>query len=467
MTDPVSEYLDQNRDVVFNRLYELLKAESVSTDPAYKPEMKKARSILTDRLSVFGFDHVQELEEGGHPALYADWLHAPGRPTILVYGHYDVQPPDPLDAWNSPPFEPTLREGRLYARGVSDDKAPLSIALETLAAFLKVDGQIPFNVKLLIEGEEELGSATLAQIIDRNKDLLIADAVLSADGARWRTDLPSVNVGSRGNGGLEFTITTASKDLHSGRFGGAVPNAAHVISRIIAELHSDTGEVNVAGFYDGIDEPSLELRNGIQNLPFDEDEFYRQMGSSPSEAGGYSTLERMWIRPTLEVNGLYSGYTGQGGKTVIPCTATAKITSRMVPGQNPDHVRDCIVAHLQKHCPAETMIDINLNRGWVAAYEVPSNHPLLLAAEKTVLETTGIKPERVRVGATLPLSDIINRGLGIDTVMFSFSTADEDFHAPNEFFRMSSLDEGFSAWVRIVRLIGKQTAHDYNRARNG
>lgn len=460
MTDPVLARLATDRPAILERLGDLLRAPSVSTDPAYAEGMAAARAILMARLSAAGFDGVRLLEAGGHPAVYAEWTEAPGKPTLLIYGHYDVQPPDPLELWASPAFEPTVRDGRLYARGASDDKGPSSIALETLAAFLAVEGRLPVNVKLLLEGEEEVGSATLGAILDANRDLLAADAVLSADGGRWRADLPSIAVGSRGIAALEFSVTTAVKDLHSGRYGGTVPNALHVAARLIAGLHHADGSPAVEGFLDGVEEPSPAERSGLAAIPFDDERYYADLGTAAAGEPGYGTLERLWYRPTIDANGLWGGYTGSGGKTVIPNTAHAKLSMRLVPGQDPAAVTAAVARHLRRHCPPGAVIAIREGHP-SAAYLVPGDHPLLTAAEAALAETAGRPPLRVRNGATLPLSDIVRGRLGIDTVMFSFSTADEDFHAPNEFIRLSAFDDGFAAWVALLRRLGNQSPADY------
>lgn len=455
-SDPVLDRLAGERPAILARLGELVAARSVSTDPAYSDGMAAARSILLARLSAAGFANVGLLEAGGHPAVYGEWLGAPGRPTLLVYGHYDVQPPDPVELWKSPPFEATERDGRLYGRGISDDKGPSSIAIETLAAFLAVEGRLPVNIKILLEGEEEIGSATLGAILETHRDRLTADAVLSADGGRWRADLPSIAVGSRGIAALEFTVTTAVKDLHSGRYGGTVPNALHVAARLIAGLHRPDGSPAVAGFLTGVAEPSDQERRALAAIPFDDPRYYADLGTVPAGEPGYGTLERLWYRPTIDANGLWGGYTGAGGKTVIPNLAHAKLSMRLVPGQDPAAVTQAVVRHLEVHCPPGANVTVRAGHP-SAAYLVPGDHPLLLAAEAALQATTGQAPLRVRNGATLPLSDIVRAGLGIDTVMFSFSTADEDFHAPNEFIRLSAFDDGFAAWVAILRLLGDTT----------
>jgi len=450
-TDKVLQYCLDNKPALLANLDTYVKCQSVSTDPSYESGMEDARAWLEHYLSNQGFDDIQRLDAGGHSSVFAQWMHAPGMPTLLIYGHYDVQPPDPLDAWHSPPFETSLRDSRIYARGVSDDKGPSLIALEVLSAYLKIEGRLPVNIKILLEGEEETGSPSLPGILQNNRELLRADAVLSADGARWRADLPALNVGSRGNGGLGLSVQTACKDLHSGRYGGAVPNPLHVIARLIASLHDDKGQVAVDGFYDGVEEPCENARRAMRNLPFDEQAWLKPMQAKAYGEAQWSTLERLWVRPTLEVNGLWGGYQGAGAKTVIPHTASAKLTTRLVTGQDPEHIEHCLRKHLHDHCPDYATLAIEEQHGWVGAYSVPDEHPLLLAAEIALRKTSGQTPVRVRIGATLPLTDIIKQSLGIDTVMFSFSTADEDYHAPNEFLRLQAIDEGLAAWVQILR----------------
>jgi len=465
VSDPVLAHARAARPAILERLAALVRCPSVGADLAAEPGMEAARRLIEARLAEAGFAGLRRLDGGGHPAIYAEWLGAPGRPTILVYGHYDVQPPEPLELWTTPPFEPVERDGRLYGRGASDDKGPTVIGIETLAAFLAVEGALPVNVKILIEGEEETGSPSLARILAEHRALLEADAVLSADGARWRPDLVTVNVGARGNGGFEIRLRTASKDLHSGRYGGIVPNALHVLAGIVAGLHDAEGRIAVPGFYEGVAEPSAAERAAIAAIPLDEAALYRALDTAPVGETGYSLLERLWFRPTLDVNGMCGGYTGPGAKTVIPNEARAKLTTRLVPGQDPGRVRAALIAHLEAACPPGARLEIAAERGWAGAYSLPPGHPLLLAAEDALEETAGTRPVRVRIGATLPLTEIVERSLGIDTVMFSFAIADEDYHAPNEFFRLASIDEGLAAWTALLRRLASQRAGDYTAFR--
>jgi acetylornithine deacetylase/succinyl-diaminopimelate desuccinylase-like protein len=465
VSDPVLEHLRADEGIL-PRLVEYARIPSVSTDPAYADGMAAARALLKGRLESAGFQRVGEIEAGGHPAVVAEWMGAPGAPVYLVYGHYDVQPPDPVAAWRSPPFEPQVREGRLYGRGVSDDKGPASIALEVLSAFLKVEGHLPVNIRILLEGEEEIGSATLAALCERHRDRLAADAVISADGARWRADLPTVNVGTRGNAGFEIAVRTAAKDLHSGRYGGAVPNAITSMARLLATLHDENGRIAVSGFYDDVSQPTRDERAAIAALPFDEPAWFASVGAQPSGEPGFSTLERLWLRPTVELNGIWGGYTGPGGKTVTPAEAFAKITTRLVPEQSPTRIATLLRDHFERCCPLEATVRVSVHDNGTPAYTVPPDHPLLLSVEDAVAAASGARPYRVRVGGTLPLASIFKSRLGVDTVTLSFSTADEDFHAPNEFFRLSALPEGLTAWVTLLRQLGRKAGQS-RRTRPG
>ncbi|MEM9250626.1 MAG: M20/M25/M40 family metallo-hydrolase, partial [Pseudomonadota bacterium] len=288
-----------------------------------------------------------------------------------------------------------------------------------------------------------------------------ADAVLSADGARWRADLTTINVGNRGNAGFEVMVRTAAKDLHSGRYGGIVPNALHVMAALVASLRDVEGQIRVDGFFDGVSAPTEEECAALAKIPFDETAHYDALKAAPAGEPGYGFLERLWLRPTLEVNGLWGGYTGAGSKTVIPNEAHAKLTMRLVPGQDPTDVQAAVLRHLRRHCPAGAVLSVTGERGAAGAYAIPDAHPLLTAAEAALEDTTGDRPIRVRNGATLPLTEIVSRTMGLDTVMFSFSTADEDYHAPNEFLRLSAIDEGLAAWIALLRRVGRQHPDDY------
>jgi acetylornithine deacetylase/succinyl-diaminopimelate desuccinylase-like protein len=444
-------WLAENKHALLADLFDLIRCPSVSTDPAYADGMTRATTLLSARLAAIGLADVQLLDAGGHKAVFGQWTGAPGKPTILVYGHYDVQPPDPLELWNSPPFEPTMAGDRYFARGASDDKSPSWIALAGIQAWLATTGGLPLNVKVLLEGEEEIGSRTLPAILERHRDLLAADVLVSADGGRWRPGVPSVNTNSRGLSALEVTVRTASGDLHSGRYGGPVGNAAMVLARLLATLHDDANRIAVPGFFDGLKRPGNADYASMQALNFDEAAFFAEIGARPGTIEpGVQLLESLWLRPTLEVNGITAGYSGPGGKTVIPCTASAKLTCRLGPGQDPAHVIQVVSAHLRSGCPAWADLHIDAERRGTAAYTVPEDDAFLAAVERVMEQVHGRKPLRVGVGGTLPISSMVKQQLGLETVMLSYAIADENIHAPNEFFRLSSFDDGLAAWARAL-----------------
>jgi acetylornithine deacetylase/succinyl-diaminopimelate desuccinylase-like protein len=443
------EYLAAQGDRILGELIEFARIASVSTDPEHREDMTRAAEWVAARLREAGPIEVRIVPTPGQPVVYGEWLGAANAPTILVYGHYDVQPPDPFERWLSAPFEPEVRDGRLYGRGVSDNKGPMLIPLKVAQAFFATRGALPLNVRFLFEGEEEIGSRNLEPFLVAHHEMLRADSVLSADGAMWRSDEPSITIGSRGVAGLELSLKGANRSLHSGRYGGSIANALHAMAELVATLHTPDGRVAVAGFYDDVAILPEDERREIGALPFDEARFLSEVGA-PALFGepGYSTLERQWIRPTLEVNGMWGGYQGRGSQTVTPNEAHAKLSCRLVPDQDPDRIRALVARHLETHVPAGVTLSVGGERHAARPYRIPSDHPGLATAERVLERVYGKKALRVRMGSTLPVSELFKRVLGIDTVFFSFSTADEDFHSPNEFFRVRRLHEGLEAWSR-------------------
>lgn len=446
-----ASWLVANRPRLLEELLDFIRAPSVSTDPDYIEGVAQAAEILRARLVRIGLEHVQLLDGGGHEAVYGNWLHAPGKPTLLIYGHYDVQPPDPLDQWQTPPFDPTISDGKIVARGASDDKSPLWIAVSAIEAWLATTQSLPVNVKLLLEGEEEIGSRTLPTILDRYRDLLAADVLVSADGGRWRPGRPSVNVNSRGLAEMELTLRTARHDLHSGRYGGPVANAATTLARLIATLHDEQNRIAVKNFHDGLRPPTNADIASMDALGFDEPAFFAEIGArNGAQEPGTRLLETLWLRPTLEINGLWSGYTGPGGKTVIPAQAHAKITCRLGPGQDPAAVAAAVETHLRAHIPAYADLEIDRSREGTPAYAIPEHDRFLAAVERVIERVHGERPVRVGIGGTLPISAMIKQSLGLETVTLSYAIADEQIHAPNEFFRLSSFDDGLRAWTAFL-----------------
>jgi acetylornithine deacetylase/succinyl-diaminopimelate desuccinylase-like protein len=451
------DYLQANHARLQDDLIAFARIASVSTDPAYQSEVCRSATWVAGRLRAAGLEAVRVHPTDGHPVVTAEWLRAPRAPTLLVYGHYDVQPPDPLEAWTSPPFEPTIRDGRIYGRGVSDDKGPVLIPIAVAEACLATTGRLPVNLRFLIEGEEECGSPSLPRFLRDHAGELAADWVLSADGAMWRADVPSVTVAGRGLVALEFSVFGAAKDLHSGRHGGSVANPLQAMARLVASLHDEQGRVAVEGFYDDVREPDQATRAELRALPFAEAAYLEAIGALPGGGeAGYALLERQWLRPTLEVNGLWGGYQGAGGKTVIPRAAHAKISCRLVPDQDPAAIGAAIAEHLRRHCPAGVRLEVRGPDKGARAYAIPADHPGLRLAEQVLAEIYGRPVLRVRMGATLPICDHFRRLLDQETVFFSFATADEDYHAPNEFFRLQRLEDGLRAWLRYWQLLSSE-----------
>jgi acetylornithine deacetylase/succinyl-diaminopimelate desuccinylase-like protein len=461
MSDAVIAHLADQRDAILERLKALLRLPSVSTDPAFAGGMQAARDFLLQRLRDAGLHNVQLLEGGGQPAVYGEWLGAPGKPTLIVYGHYDVQPADPLALWDSPPFEPTERDGRLYARGASDVKGSTTIAVETIAAFLAVTGTCPVNIKLFIEGEEECGSPSLRPIVTRYRTLLDADAMLSADGGRASTTIPTLGIGGRGLAGLQFSLRTAQKDAHSGRYGGAVRNALHEMAALLASIHDRQGRILVAGFGDDAAPITNATRAAAAALPFDEAAFHASIGATPWGDPAYTVRELTTLRPTIEVNGLWGGYTGAGTKTVLPCEAHAKITMRLSPGMDPQRAHQRLVAHLQANVAPGVTLAIDEGNGGTPAPTLPDDHPLLLTASRVLEQLHGQVPIATRAGGTLPITAVFREMLGIDSLAYGLAMPDEDVHAPNEFFRLSSFDEGLRSWPMLLSALGALSAADF------
>jgi acetylornithine deacetylase/succinyl-diaminopimelate desuccinylase-like protein len=428
-------------------LAEFVALPSVSRD-ASAAVMSQAAHWLAGQLAFAG---GRVVPTDGHPVVRADWLGAPGAPTVLVYGHYDVQPTGDLAEWASPPFELVVRDGAARGRGVSDDKGPVYIVLKTAQAFAEQEKGLPLNVKFLFEGEEEIGSPHLPGYLEQHAGELACDLVISADGAMWRPGEPSLALASKGLVTLDITVSGARTDLHSGRYGGTVANPLHALAQVVASLHAPDGSVAVAGFYDGIPALSDQRRAEIAKVPFDETGFLSALGlrEGPGEAG-YGILERLWERPTLEVNGLSGG----GKYTVIPHLAVANVSCRLVPGQDPDAVAAAIVAHVAAQdaiLPGVT-VRARIDPAKVPAYTIPADHPAIEAAT-AALEAVypGAGVLHANIAGTLPATALFERVLGAKTLFFSFSTADENLHAPNEFLRIPRLREGMRAWEALWR----------------
>ncbi|WP_426244974.1 dipeptidase [Nocardioides sp. LHG3406-4] len=436
-------------------LTEYVAIPSVSRD-ADASTMRRAAEWIAEKID---FADPQIVETGGHPAVVGAWLGRPGAPTVLVYGHYDVQPTGALEEWVTPPFEmtrytdPDSGEERLRGRGATDDKGPTYLAVETCRQFLGQEGALPLNVRFLFEGEEEIGSPHLASYVEAHPDALAADLVISADGAMWRPDEPSLSTASKGLLALDIEVTGADRDLHSGRYGGTVANPIHALAEILASLHHSDGRIAVAGFEDGIAPTSDGELAEIAAVAFDEEAYRTDLGVDELVGEpGLSTLARLWTRPTLEVNGI----TGGGAYTVIPRVASAHVTCRLVPGQDPLAVYDAVQRHVHAHTPAGVRVTTTHEPGPVPAYTIPADHPAIRAA-RAALEVVypGEPVLLARIGGTLPATTLFEEVLGAKTLFFSFAFADEFHHAPNEFMRLRRLREGMRAWEALLRLLAE------------
>ena len=455
--DAVLKTLADNQDRYLRDLTEFVAIPSVSTDPARAADVRRAAEWVAERLRKAGPIDVEMWETPHHPAVFGRWNGAPGAPTVLIYGHCDVQPADPVELWHSPPFVLTERNGRLYGRGVSDDKASMLLPILAAEAFFLAGEKPPVNLRFLFEAEEEIGSVDLPDLVCARRDALACDVALSADGGMWRPEAPSITVSSRGLAALSFTVQGPGHDLHSGRHGGGLANPLHAAARLIASLH-DEGRVAVEGFYDDVEEIEPALMKALERLPFDEKKYLDEVGA-PAGFGepGYGTLARQWYRPTVEVNGLYGGYQGPGGKTVLPSEAHVKLTCRLVPKQRPDDVIAKVRRHLERHCPPGVTLTTEEGHegAGATAYRVSPESPAVRAAAETLTEVFGQAPEIVGMGGTVPIVTTFRDVLGVDTVFFSFSVADENIHAPDEFYRPERFRLGLQAWPRLWRRLSQ------------
>jgi acetylornithine deacetylase/succinyl-diaminopimelate desuccinylase-like protein len=438
---------DAGDDRYLSELAEYVAVPSVSRD-ADHATMTAAATWLAGQLEFAGARVVQT---DGHPVVLGEWLRAPGAPTILVYGHYDVQPTGDLAEWITPPFE-LHRDGDIVrGRGATDDKGPVYIVLKTARAFMEQEGALPLNVKFLFEGEEEIGSPHLPAFVEAHAGELAADLVISADGAMWRPTEPSLSLASKGLVSMDITVEGASGDLHSGRFGGTVANPLHALAQVVASLHTPGGTVAVEGFYHGIPELDQQRRQEIAEIPFSEKDFLDAIGLEQGHGeAGFTTLERLWERPTLEVNGISGG----GKYTVIPHAAVANVSCRLVPGQDPGAVIDSIIRHVSALELPGVRVTVHPDDARVPAYTIPADHPAIRAAA-AALEAVypGEQVLLACIPGTLPATDLFERVLGAKTLFFSFSTADEKLHAPNEYLRIHRLREGMRAWEQLWRLL--------------
>ncbi len=448
MRDPIAFAAEQRRRF-YRELDEFLRIPSVSARSEHNRDTRRAAAWVRSQLVQAGLT-AEVSPTPGHPVVLGEWREAgPDAPTILIYGHYDVQPPEPLELWDSPPFEPDIRDGRIYARGSADDKGQLFLHIKALEAHLATRGRLPVNVIVLAEGEEEVGSPNLVPFVKEHRERLAADTVVISDSAMFAPGLPSLLFSLRGLAYFEIHAQGPSSDLHSGAYGGAILNPANVLARVIGDLHDDTGRITIPGFYDDIVEPSRETLEGICALPFDPDEYARETGVTPS--GGeraYSATERMWTRPTCDVNGLLSGYTGEGAKTVLPARAMAKVSFRLVPGQTPERVKELLQRHLARVAPAGvemTLVELHGGRPWRASLE----GPVFEAASRALERSFGRRPVLTGEGGSIPIVVELEEMLGANTLLIGFALPGANMHAPNEWFATDCFECGIDTLIRL------------------
>jgi len=444
------QYIEANRDRFLEELFDLLRIPSISAQSDHKPDMKRCAEWLAAKLAEAGADRTEVMPTDGNPVVYAERIVDRKLPTVLVYGHYDVMPVDPVDEWRTDPFEPVIKEGRIWGRGADDDKGQLFMHAKAFEALCATDS-LPCNVKFMLEGEEEIGSASLYDFCVANKELLQADVILVSDTSMIGMDTPSITVGLRGLSYVEVEVKGPNKDLHSGLFGGAVANPAIVLAQMIAKLVDDRGRITIPGFYDGVRELSAAEREAFNAAPFSLEQYKEalEIGDVAGEEG-YTTLERTGVRPSLDVNGIWGGYTGEGSKTVIPSTASAKISMRLVPGQEPERIAQLFEAHFRSLAPKSVTVSVKYLHGGMP-YVSPTDMPAYRAAEAAIVETFGRKPLPFYSGGSIPIISGFERILGIKSLLIGFGLSQDAIHSPNESYGFDQFYKGIETITAFYR----------------
>lgn len=455
MVKQVIDYLQNNRDNLLKRLHGYLAIPSVSTDSTYNKEVKNAARFTADYLTEIGFSNVEQIETAGHPLVYGEYMDAgENAPTVLFYGHYDVQPVDPIEEWDSDPFNPEIRDERIYARGSSDDKGQVFMNLAVFEAYMKTKGKIPVNVKVCIEGEEEIGSENLYEILQKDKERFAADFVVISDSGMVAKNQPTILYGLKGFTGIEITVKGPDQDLHSGMYGGAVRNPIMALSHILATMKNEEEVITVDGFYDGVEPLSKEERELISKIQGENYNETTGVNETVSEKG-YNAKEHTMARPTLEINGIYGGYQGEGTKTIIPSTATAKITCRLVPGQDPKQIQQLLKKHIEKVTPSGVEIDVKLEKLSSKAYKVEPDHPLIQKAAYCYEKAFNKETVFVRMGGSIPVVEWLDDIYHVPIILLGFGTPEDRLHSPNESFPLDSFDKGMETLVYYWAEVGK------------
>lgn len=452
----VDSYIEDNKERFIEELVALLKVPSVSADPKYAGDVARTAELLRDLMEAASIENLEICPTAGHPIVYGDKIIDPSLPTVLVYGHYDVQPPDPIELWDSPPFEPVIKDGKIFARGACDDKGQMYMHIKAFEVMMKA-GNLPCNAKFMIEGEEEVGSENLEVFVKANKEKLAADLVLISDTSMIANDVPSITVGLRGLSYLEIEVTGPNRDLHSGVYGGAVVNPLNALTKILASLHDENGAINIPGFYDDVDVVSDEDRAELAKAPFDEQAYMEDLkvGAVDGEKG-YSTTERCTIRPSFDINGMWGGYIGEGAKTVLPSKAYAKISTRLVPGQDPDKITELIQNHLESIAPDSIQIKVTPHHGGMP-YLTPTDNVGYQAAHNAMKLTFGVDPIPVRGGGSIPIVALFKQVLGQPSVLMGFGLDSDDIHSPNEHYGVFNYLKGIQTIPFFYKALAEQS----------
>jgi len=455
MASSAVTYAKENQQRFLGELKDLLRIPSVSTLPQHKDDVQRAAAFIANQMRAIGLENVEIIATQGHPLVYADWLHASGKPTVLCYGHYDVQPPDPLDEWKSPPFEPTERNQNLYARGAVDDKGQMYMHLKAIEALIRSTGKLPLNVRLIVEGEEEVGGESIAKFVREHSERLKADFALVSDTEMFAPDLPTLCVGLRGMVYTELEIAGAMTDLHSGMYGGAAPNPFEALARIISKLKDENGKVLIPGFYDRVEKPSTDELKAWKSLPFDEEHYRKSEVGSKELTGepGYSVLERTWARPTLEIHGMPGGFIGAGAKTVIPAKASAKISMRLVPDQRPDEIFKLYSTFVNSLKPRG--VELKIKQYSIAdPIVIRTDNKYVKASTEAMKEVFGKDTVYIRSGGSIPIVADFEKYVKIPSVMMGFGLPDDNLHAPNEKFHIPNFYRGIESIILFFERLG-------------
>jgi acetylornithine deacetylase/succinyl-diaminopimelate desuccinylase-like protein len=455
MNEQALQYAQNTRDRFLEELKELLRIPSISTLPEYKDDIARAAQWLAEDMKRIGMDHVQVYPTDGHPVVYGEWMGAKDAPTVLVYGHYDVQPVDPLNEWESPPFEPAIRDGKIYARGASDNKGQAFAHVKAVEAYLKGAGGIPVNVKLILEGEEEIGSPNLEPFVIDHKNLLAADSGLVSDSRIISPEQPSILYGLRGLLYTQIDVRGPDRDLHSGTYGGSVHNPAQALAEIITALHDETGYITIPGFYDSVRQLPQEEREALSRVPYPLEQWQEETGlQEPWGEPEYTLIERMGARPTCEVNGIWGGFQGAGGKTIIPAEAGAKISMRLVPDQDPQEIAKNFTDYIHSIAPSSLEVDVTIIAMSFPAM-VPLDAPEMKAASQAYETVWGVAPVYTREGGSIPIVATFQRELSMPVILMGFGLSD-NVHSPNEHFRVDHFYKGIDTIIHYYRYISQQ-----------